>query len=68
MVDPRQRLAHERRLVTVGQAIGDAKRLDPLLIRHYLDRAGPVGAPQAAVEAERVEDAPERIPQVIVTT
>ena len=29
VVDSRQRLAHENRLVAVGQAIGDTKRLDP---------------------------------------
>src|SRR6185503_13921544 len=39
---------------------------DSLLVRQHADRTGPVGAPHAAVEAERVEDAGERIPDVLV--
>jgi hypothetical protein len=66
LIDPLERAPHQRGPVAVGQAIGDAKRLDPLLIRQHLDRACPVGPPQAAVEAERVEEASQRIPDVLV--
>ena len=66
VIDPLKSIAHERRPLTVGQSIGDAKRLDPLLVTQHSDGPGPVGAPHAAIEAESVEDATERIPDVFV--
>src|SRR5262245_3223396 len=65
-VDPRERLAHQERSVALGQAIGDAKRLDAVAVGEEVDRARPVGSPEAAIEPEGVEDPPERIPDVAV--
>src|ERR1700732_3474420 len=65
-IDPPQRLAHQNSPVAVGQAVGDAKRLDSLLVCQQRDGSGPVGAPHAAIESERVKDAAERIPQILV--
>ena len=42
------------------------KASTPCLIGQQGDRPGPVGAPQAAIEAEGVEDAAQRIPDVLV--
>jgi hypothetical protein len=63
-VDACQCLTHEHGLVAVGETIRDPKRLDPVPIRHHFDGAGPVGAPQTALQAEGVEDTRQRIPQV----
>ena len=49
-----------------GPLAGIAEGLDALLIRQQPNRSGPVGAPQTAIEAKRIEDAAERIPQVFV--
>ena len=66
VVNPRQAVAHQLGAIAVRQPVGDAERLDPLLVGQQRDRAGPVGAPHAAVEAKGVEDAAERIPDVLV--
>ena len=50
LVDACQCLTHEHGLVAVGETIRDSKRLDPVSIRHHFDGAGPVGAPQTAIE------------------
>src|SRR5882762_6715676 len=65
LVDALERAAHERALVALRQPIGVAEGIDALLVRQESDRAGPVGAPQAAVDAEGVEDAGERVPDVL---
>src|SRR5262249_17522805 len=65
-IDPLQRPAHQGGPIAFGQAVGDAERLDALLICEQSDGAGPVGPPQAAIEAEGIEDAAERVPYVLV--
>ena len=66
VIDALERLTHKKGAVAVGQAVGDAKRLDPLLVSQQPDRPGPVGAPHAAIEAENFEHAAERVPDVLV--
>jgi hypothetical protein len=66
VIDPLERLTHKQGPVTVGRAVGDAKRLDPLLVCQQPDRSDPVGAPHAATEAKGIEDAAERVPYVFV--
>ena len=63
-IDPLQRPTHQHRPVVVGQTVGDAERLDPLLVGQQPDRSGPVGAPQTAIEAKGVENTAERVPEV----
>src|SRR5579871_4294550 len=64
VVDALQRFTHQRGALAVRQAIGDAKGVHTLRVAQHADRARPVGAPHAALEAERIEDAGERIPDV----
>ena len=59
------RAAHQHRRL-LAESIGIAKRLDRLLVVNDGKGARPVGAPQAALEAPRVEHALERIPDVRV--
>src|SRR5262249_23298624 len=66
LVHALQRASHQRALVAVRQAIAVAESVDALLVRQQFHRAGPVGAPHAAIDAEGVEDARERIPDVLV--
>src|SRR5262245_651705 len=66
LVDALQRSAHQRGLLARRQTIGVAERVDPLPVRQQPDCTGPVGTPQAALEAEGVEDPPQRIPDVLV--
>src|SRR5205823_12333962 len=63
VVDAACRAAHQRGAIAVGQ-FRQAECVDPLCVGEQFDRTGPVGAPQAAVEAKGVEDAAERIPNV----
>src|SRR5437879_2362380 len=56
--------AHQHRPFAVAQAGGLAEGLDGLLVVDDRESAGPVGAPQAALEAPGVEQAAERIPDV----
>src|SRR5262245_50717481 len=65
-VDALQSLAHQLGPIALGEAIGDAERVDALFIRQQLRGAGPVGAPQAALEAEAIEDATQRLPNILV--
>ena len=58
--------AHQRGPIAVGEPIGDAEGIDPLLVGQQCDSAGPIGAPHAAIEAEGIEDARQRIPDVLV--
>src|SRR5688572_5460258 len=62
----RQAAAHQLCLVTVRQTIGHAERIDGWLVVDDGLRARPVGAPHAAVEAEGVEHARQRIPDILV--
>src|SRR5215210_5716108 len=59
VVDACQRAAHQDSAVAVREAVGDAERLDALLVGQERHRPGPVRAPQAAIQPEGVEDAPE---------
>src|SRR5262249_42875660 len=65
-VDALKGLAHQLGAIALGEAIGDAERVDAFFIRQQLRGAGPVGAPQAALEAEAIEDATQRLPNVFV--
>src|SRR5205823_7855174 len=56
--------AHQHRPFSVSQAVGLAEGLDGLLVVDDRESAGPVGAPQAALEAPGVEQTRERIPDV----
>src|SRR5437588_340828 len=56
--------AHQHRPLGVAEAIGFQKRLDRLLVIDDGERAGPVGAPQAAIETPGIEDAGKRVPNV----
>src|SRR3984893_13300558 len=58
--------SHERRLVTLGQALGVAERRDALLVCQHADRPCPVGAPHAALQPERIDDAQYRLPNIVV--
>src|SRR5712671_1969985 len=66
VINPLESITHKQGAVAVGQPVGDAKRLDPLLVGQQPDRSGPVSAPHAAIEAKGVEDAKERVPDVVV--
>jgi len=44
--------AHQLGAVAIGQPVGNAECLDPILVGQQFDRACPVGAPHAAVEAK----------------
>src|SRR5689334_19381854 len=66
LIHPLQGLAHQYGAVARGQPVGDEERVDALFVGQEPGRAGPVGAPQAAVEPEGVEDARERIPDVFI--
>ena len=57
---------HERGPVAVRQAVGDAKSLDAFLVGQQLDGSRPVSSPHTAIEAKGVEDAEQRIPDVLV--
>src|ERR1700691_4213176 len=64
VVDAAERVAHQPGAVGTGKTGRDAEGVDALFISEEGDGAGPVGAPEAAVEAESVEDAAERVPDV----
>jgi hypothetical protein len=64
VVDPRERVAHQAGAVAVRETVANPERLDALLIGQQRDGPGPICAPEAAIQPERVEDAPERIPDV----
>src|SRR5581483_12378241 len=61
-----QAAAHQLLAIAIREPVGDAKRLHALLVGQQIDGAGPVGTPQAAVERESIEDARQRIPDVLV--
>src|SRR5207247_6525193 len=58
------RTAHQHCPFTVTQAIGLAKGRDGLFVIDDRKGAGPVRAPQAALETPGVEHASERVPDV----
>src|ERR1700730_8133775 len=66
LVDFLQRSSYERRLVAPGQAFGITERRDALLIGQHADRPGPVGAPHAAIQPERLDDPQHRLPDIVV--
>src|SRR5215467_3594312 len=66
LVDLLQRSSHERCLIALGQAFGLAERRDALFVGQHADRAGPVGAPHAAIEPERIDDPQHRLPDIVV--
>src|SRR5262249_59805993 len=56
--------AHQHRALTLAQAAGETEGLDGLFVVDDREGAGPVGAPQAAVEAPGAEHTGERVPHV----
>src|SRR4029434_3082821 len=56
--------AHQHRALTLAQAVSETEGLDGLFGANDRECAGPVGAPQAAVEAPGVEHTGERVPDV----
>src|SRR5262245_31234595 len=66
LVDSLQRSSHERRLVALRQASGIAERRDALLVGQHADGPGPVGAPHAAIQPERIDDPQHRLPDIVV--
>src|SRR5450759_2093124 len=56
--------AHQHRPFTIAQTVGLAEGLDGLFEVDDREGAGPVGAPQTAVETPGVEHACERVPDV----
>src|SRR5713226_3337733 len=66
LVDFLQRSSHEHRLVALGQAFGITERRDALLIGQHADRPGPVGAPHAPIQPERIDDPQHRLPDIVV--
>src|SRR5262245_16415020 len=56
--------AHQHRALTLAQAAGETEGLDGLFVVDDREGAGPVGTPQAAVEAPGVEHTGERVPDV----
>src|SRR5215831_8872392 len=56
--------AHQRRALALAQAVGETEGFDGLFVIDDRECAGPVGAPQAAVEAPGVEHTGERVPDV----
>src|SRR5262249_48992199 len=56
--------AHQHRALTLAQAAGETEGLDGLFVVDDRECAGPVGAPQAAVEAPGIKHTGERVPDV----
>src|SRR4029434_2606934 len=54
--------AHQHRALTLAQAVSETEGLDGLFVVDDRECAGPVGAPQAAVEAPGVEHTRARLP------
>jgi hypothetical protein len=57
-------IAHQHRTLALAQAVGETEGLDGLFVVDDREGAGPVGAPQAAVEAPGIEHTGERVPDV----
>src|SRR6516165_4710843 len=57
--------AHQHVPLGRAQALGLEEGLDGLLVVHDGERARPIGAPQATLEAPGIEHAGERIPDVV---
>src|SRR5215469_5454338 len=66
VIDARQSFTHKRSAISLRKTVGNAESLDPLLIGQQPDRSGPVGSPHAPSETESVENAGNRIPDVLV--
>src|SRR5438270_6852540 len=66
LVDVLQCSPHERRLVVLGQAFGVVERRDALLIGQHADRPGPIRAPHATIQPERIDDPQYRLPDIVV--
>ena len=58
--------AHERGALRVRERVRDPKRLNSLFVVQQLNRPRPVGAPQATVQAERLENLAHWLPDVRV--
>src|SRR5262249_51872778 len=57
--------AHQHCPVSVAQAISPKEGLDGLLVVDDCERAGPVRAPQAAIETPGIEHAGKRVPNIL---
>src|SRR5215203_690404 len=55
---------HQCGPLSLGELVRDPERLHALLVGQQVHGSGPVSAPQAAVKAERLEDLPQRLPNV----
>src|ERR1044071_2996383 len=67
LVDFLQPSAHQRRLVVRGQVFGVvAEWRDAPLVGQHADRPGPVGAPHATIQPERIDDPQYRLPDIVV--
>jgi len=66
VIDPRQSFTHKRGAVSLGEAVGNTERFAPLLIGQQSNCSGPIGAPHAAGKAESLENAGQRIPDVLI--
>jgi hypothetical protein len=65
-VDLLQRSPHEFRSVAVREPIGVAERCNALVVGQHAAGSRPICALHAAVDAEYVDDAQQRFPDVIV--
>src|SRR5262245_66530065 len=59
------RTSHQHRPLAVTQTLGLEERFGGLLVVDDRKGAGPVGAPQAALETPGIEDARKRVPDVV---
>src|SRR5687768_3519408 len=64
-ISRRARAAHQHRALGIAQALGLDERPHGLLVVHDRESARPVRAPQAAIDTPRVEDARERLPDIV---
>ena len=66
VVNLRERSAHECGTLRIRKLVGNPEGLNALLVGQQLHCPGPVGAPHASIEAERVEYLAQRLPDVRV--
>lgn len=65
-VNLREGHAHEGGALCLRELVRDPECLNPLRVGQQAHSPGPVGAPQAAIEAERLEDLAQWLPNVWV--
>src|SRR5689334_13485140 len=58
--------AHQHRPLAVAQTVGLEKRLGRLLVIDHGEGPRPIGAPQAALDSPGIEDALQRVPDIVV--